>query len=158
MTSSRLSRFGDVLQIVVCLIVLAIALSTYVNRTAGSSAVGSRAALESGIPMDQLPGVSFAARPLTLILFERSDCTFCTQSMPFYRELSTFIDKARVQFVVASWEERGTTERYLSEHNVAADHIVQLDSEFRHSIRGTPTLVLVDNMGTVRDSWVGLLD
>jgi len=78
--------------------------------------------------------------------------------MPFYRELSTFIDKARVQFVVASWEERGTTERYLSEHNVAADHIVQLDSEFRHSIRGTPTLVLVDNMGTVRDSWVGLLD
>src|SRR5690606_7442066 len=104
MTSSRLSRFGDVLQIVVCLIVLAIALSTYVNRTAGSSAVGSRAALESGIPMDQLPGVSFAARPLTLILFERSDCTFCTQSMPFYRELSTFIDKARVQFVVASWE------------------------------------------------------
>jgi thioredoxin-related protein len=153
----RLSHFVDILQIVVCFVVLGIAVGTYVSRNrilaetqAGRIAVGSK--------LKELPGVGYAKRPLTLVLFERSGCQFCTQSMPFYQTLARTIDRTRVQFVAASLEAKSTTEEYLHQHGVDADVIVQLDSPASHPINGTPTLVLVDNRGIVQDSWVGLLD
>ena len=114
--------------------------------------------LKSGTALGALPDISYARRPLTLILFERSGCQYCTHSMPFYESLSSTLDRSRVQFVAASVEMKDVSEQYLHSHSVIPDFVVQLPSTRSYPIHGTPTLVLVDNAGKVRDSWVGVLD
>jgi thioredoxin-related protein len=157
MSASRLARFGEVLQVVVCVVVLAIALSAYWRRDR-TTAVDAAAKLAVGTQIGSLPGVSYARRPLTLVLFERSTCQYCTQSMPLYQSLSRMIDRERIQFVVASSEGKETSEAYLRSYDVVADRVVQLEPASSYPIHGTPTLVIVDNRGKVRHSWVGLLD
>jgi hypothetical protein len=66
------------------------------------------------------------------------------------------IDRTRMQFVAASLEDKEIA--YLRRHNVVADFVVHLASVVPYPISGTPTLVIVDNEGKVRHSWVGLID
>ena len=157
MSGSSLTRVGDIVQIVVCLVILALAANVYYTRSR-LGATEQRGRLAVGSKLPPLPGVSYASRPLTLVLFQRSTCQFCTQSMPLYASLAQTIDRNRIQFVSASPEDKSVSERYLQQHNVSLDAIVQLDAAVSYPIEGTPTMVLVDKDGTVRHSWVGLLD
>lgn len=157
MSRTRLTRVSDIIQIVVCLVVLALAANTYYTR-GRLGATEPRGRLAPGSTLPTLPGVSYGKRPFTLILFQRSTCQFCTQSMPLYATLAQMIDRNRIQFVSASAEDRAVSERYLQQYNVSPDVVVQLNPSVAYPIEGTPTVVLVDKDGTVRDSWVGLLD
>ena len=157
MSASRVGRLADILQVVVSISVLTIALNTYRVRNV-ASADDPSPKLTSGVQMSGLPEIDYARRPLTLILFERSSCQYCTQSMPFYESLSHTLDRSRIQFVAASLEAKEVSVQYLHGHNVIPDFVVQLPATRSYPIRGTPTLVLIDNSGKVRDSWVGALD
>lgn len=99
---------------------------------------------------------------LTLLMFLRSTCRYCTESMPFYSRLKEARDRGAGSFRLAalSAEPREILDRYLSAYEVAVDSTIALSpsefSEFR--VRGTPTLILVDRKNVVRGVWIGLLD
>jgi hypothetical protein len=100
-------------------------------------------------------GVRFTETPATAILFVQSTCQFCSASMPFYRRLSAL--PRRAKFIVMGVETRDQLKAYLSAQQLKADDVVSVNGQ-NIKFRGTPTLLLVDNKGVVRDVWAGQLD
>ena len=104
------------------------------------------------------PGVNFAAAERSVLVFLRSTCRFCTNSMPFYRALVT---KARagntVKVYVFSNEEEAETQGYLQRHSVSPTRILRTTGELAQRVRVTPTLVVVDRAGKVLHVGVGEL-
>jgi hypothetical protein len=53
--------------------------------------------------------------------------------------------------------EKADTARYLSDHGVLADDVINA-SLAEVNVGATPTLLLVDQMGRVKSVWIGKLD
>ena len=53
--------------------------------------------------------------------------------------------------------EQADTARYLSDHGVLADNVINASLE-DVKVTATPTLLLVDQSGHVKNTWVGKLD
>jgi len=91
----------------------------------------------------------------TLFIGVQSTCRYCTQSMPFYRQV---IDRAKghsVTVIVGSREPADTTRRYLEAHNVRPHHTIEADLAI--PIPATPALLWLDESGRVDRSWLGAL-
>jgi len=110
------------------------------------------ATYQPGETVSAITGVSYAAANRTGVLFVRSTCQFCTESMPFYQELV----KGGATLVAISGEPKKNLDAYLDSHGLSiASATVERTSWPKLS--GTPTLVVVDSAGKVVGSWVGLL-
>lgn len=89
----------------------------------------------------------------TLLLYVRSSCGYCTDSMPFYQSLSRQRRPGQnIRLVAIGRESEDVTRDYLDRHHVVVDEVVAAGT-----IVATPTLVLVDSSGVVQHVWVGLL-
>jgi hypothetical protein len=112
---------------------------------------------------EQLKGIStidFTKASTTVVLYVRSTCHFCTESMPFYQKLKDAIDsrKTKVQMAVVSFEPLPVTRGYLQQHAIqlGEEEIFQL-KEGETRLSGTPTILLVDQKGVVKSSMMGKL-
>lgn len=157
-------EFGlNVLLCVVCLLVGAnAALSLWDRVSPGSRPPGGAQAVAAGFqagePVPALAEYSYQQRNATLILAVRSSCVFCTGSMPFYRRLVEKLGSTPgVTLVALSAEPVEVTTKYLQSNGVAIG-TVRTSTDSSWKIAGTPTLVLVDGGGVVRDVWIGQLD
>jgi thioredoxin-related protein len=90
----------------------------------------------------------------TLVLAISNTCHFCTDSAPFYKRLAQNRGDTRVVAVFPQPIEDGR--EYLERLGVSVDEVKQVGLD-QIGVRGTPTLLLVDNSGVVKDSWVGRL-
>lgn len=115
-----------------------------------------------GDSMPQAAKLGLPPADYTLLIFLRSTCRYCTESMPFYSKLKEVRDRGAVSVRLAALaaEPPEILDGYLSAHKVAVDSTIALSpaqfSEFR--VRGTPTLILVDRENVVRRAWIGLLN
>ncbi|MDR7498079.1 MAG: hypothetical protein QN174_14120 [Armatimonadota bacterium] len=107
-----------------------------------------------GEPFAAVPGLRFDAAPVTFIVWVRSTCRYCTESMGFYRRLVAGSRRARV--VVLGAEPVETLRGYLDEHGVVPDAVVSVGAAAVR-LPVTPMLVLVDSGGVVRKVWRGKL-
>jgi hypothetical protein len=123
--------------------------------------IGSTAAntppYKVGDHMEPISGVSFADVDKTLLLFVSSTCTYCTQSMPFYKTLALQRRESKrpFSFIAVGQESEGIIRAYLTDYKIEIDHVKTLPKGTK--FRGTPTLALVDRAGTVQGFWKGLL-
>jgi len=103
-----------------------------------------------------LQDVDFQANGKTLLLALQKGCTYCSASMPFYKTLMEKAPEKGVKFVGVLPDAHEEALGYLKEHGVILPEIRQaeLDSV---NVRGTPTLILIDQNGDVLHSWVGKL-
>ncbi len=90
----------------------------------------------------------------TLILAVSSTCHFCTESAPFYKTVAQSRGSTRLVAVLPQPVEDGR--KYLDHLGISVDEVRQLPLE-RIGVRGTPTLILLDASGVVRNSWMGFL-
>jgi hypothetical protein len=90
----------------------------------------------------------------TLVLAVSSTCHFCSESAPFYKTLASNKGDTRIVAVLPQSVEEGR--KYLSKLGVAVDDIKQAPLN-EIGVSGTPTLVLVDNSGVVKNFWLGKL-
>lgn len=91
-----------------------------------------------------------------LVLALSTSCHFCNDSAPFYRELVQRCRQQHVRTIAVLPQPIAEAESYLSSEGVATDEVHQ--SVLRElQIAGTPTLLLVDGSGVVRNVWVGKL-
>lgn len=95
-------------------------------------------------------------RDRNIVLFARSNCRFCSESMAFYRRLSAEVRPRNVQFVVAGGEPEAVLSQYLASHQLAVDRVVSMATP-PEGVRVTPTLAVLDKNGAVVQSWVGKL-
>ncbi len=132
---------------------------TLVNRYYSQPAqppTAAESALKPGIRL-QIKDVDFSKSERNLILVLSPSCHFCAESMPFYRRLAALnADNRKLRMIGAFTQDVDRSSKYLEEHNVALDEVIQADTS-ETMIRGTPTLILTDKDGVVLDSWYGKL-
>jgi thioredoxin-related protein len=90
----------------------------------------------------------------TLILAISNTCHFCTESAPFYKKLAQARGNSHLVAVLPQSIEDGR--RYLDKLGVTVDEVRQVPLD-RIGVQGTPTLILIDDSGVIKNSWVGLL-
>lgn len=104
-----------------------------------------------------VPGISWADSEETVVLALSDKCKYCTESAPFYKQLAAETAKRSGVRVVAVFpQDTSVGKKYLDDLGVSVGDVKQatLDSM---GVRGTPTLMIVDKSGMVKQSWVGLL-
>ena len=155
MNTSRLEKLVNVVFIVTCLLVSALA----VQRLLQKPAADPRQQLPSYSRGESLPpiaGVRYAAQEHTVLLFMTTHCPYCKEGMPFYTRLSTLRKQGRFQFVVVSPEPTKTVDEYFAANKCEVDHISTL-APGAMKVAATPTLILADREGRVSNVWRGAL-
>lgn len=147
----RLQTVGDLLTVVVSIAVLGVLGARFLAPST-TSATGPTDVRLGGPAL----GVDFTVSSKTLIMALRSDCGFCQESMPFYRQLLAH-DRDGLQVVVASPIGDTKIHNYLDSERVMPDDVVFVAAGIL-PVSGTPTLLAVDSEGLVTHSWLGLLD
>ena len=114
---------------------------------------------ESGEEVTSAPTVSaldiaWNQNGQTLILVLSRNCRFCTDSAPFYKKLSHSKRNTHLVALVPQSVEEGR--EYLEKLGVTVDEVKQFSLE-KIGVSGTPTLLLVDTSGVVKNFWVGKL-
>ena len=154
---SRLERWtevaGNIVFVVVAVVLCAYILVHWAGRTAKTDAV---AAFPVGQPLPVMPGVEYADARLNVLLVLNSECRFCTDSVPFYRRLAGTARRPKARVIAAGMQPEAELRRYLAQHDVAVDKIVELQPAML-SVRGTPTVIAADEHGLVKASWIGVL-
>jgi len=104
-----------------------------------------------------LPDINWSERERNLVLVLQTGCHFCTESGPFYQHLSRETTAvANLRLIAALPQDVGEASQYLSNLGVTVNEIRQAPPSSL-GVRGTPTLLLVDNTGTITDVWIGKL-
>jgi hypothetical protein len=104
-----------------------------------------------------LSGVDWAGNGQTLLLVLSTDCHFCTESAPFYQRLTReTTGRPDVHLIALFPQEIEEGKKYLDSLGVSIVEIRQA-SPGSTGAGGTPTLILVDAQGIVKNSWVGKL-
>ena len=104
-----------------------------------------------------LTGVDWAGNGQTLLLVLSSDCRYCTESAPFYQRLTReTAGRPDVHLIALFPQEVDEGRKYLTNLGVSIDEIRQA-APGSTGAGGTPTLILVDAQGVVKNSWVGKL-
>ena len=135
---------------------------TGASSTQGSPASGtgpaaskpSRASIQIGTNIS-LAGIDFTKHERTLLFALSTTCRFCTESSELYKRL----EKERsgnVRFVAVLPQPVVDGREYLNSLGVRVDEVVQAQLN-SIGLRGTPTLILIDDKGAVSDYWVGKL-
>jgi hypothetical protein len=102
-----------------------------------------------------LPGVRWD-HATTLVLVLQKECRYCEASAAFYQTLRQVKLPGQRMLAVIPGETSDTT-RYLEEHGVVVDQVVNA-SLAELGVVFTPTLLLVDETGNVKEAWPGQLD
>jgi hypothetical protein len=161
-TLQRLEHVGQIAFITMCVTVTAAAV-LYVTR------VSSKDGSTNSIVMDgvereirvELPAAVFGDTgkgPVALLVLS-TKCRFCTESVPFYRRLlrSEVVQQGRLSLGVVSLQPVDEMRRYLAANDLAIERVIP-GSLLGLRVRGTPTLVLLNETGVVESSWVGRLN
>lgn len=93
----------------------------------------------------------------TLLLIIRKDCQFCSESVPFYKNLVEKTNEKGIKLVAVLPTSREESQIYLKENGVNIQEIRQADDALKQIVKGTPTLILVNERGEVLNSWKGKL-
>jgi hypothetical protein len=109
-----------------------------------------------------LPGIDWSKSTSTVVLALSTTCHFCSESAPFYQKLQQQKQKLQqqkpnnVRLVAVFPQPVEDSRNYLNRLGVTVSDVVQ-SSLASVGVSGTPTLLLIDNEGSVTDSWVGRL-
>lgn len=114
--------------------------------------------IETGERYDALGQVVPAGAERALVVALSPTCHFCNESMPFYKRLvderNQKGSKVKVIAAVPREEAKAEEQQKLAAAGVQPDGLVVLNFD-SVKLRGTPTIVLVDNQGEVHEVWVG---
>lgn len=104
-----------------------------------------------------LPEVDWAKNNQTLLLVLSNNCHFCTESAPFYQRLVQETSKSKnAQLIAVMPQEVSEGKHYLNDLGVSISDVRQIPLDSL-KVKGTPTLLLIDNKGIVADLWAGKL-
>ena len=102
-----------------------------------------------------IKAADFTAHPLSLILVTSPTCQYCLASKAFHQKLQTEAQLNDVPLYVAV-PSSGNAAAYVRDVRFAPESIREW-KDLNLAASGTPTLVAVDQKGTVRRLWVGQL-
>jgi hypothetical protein len=142
----------------VVVILLAIALGSVYLKDRFSSSGPQPTEVKAGDHLPGLDGWDWGAHDQTLVLALRKGCHFCEDSAPFYQRLVAQQQKGGSDSsIVAVFPDSADSVNEVVQSEGLGVHAVAGVSLEKLKISGTPTLLLVDRSGTVRNAWIGML-
>ena len=152
----RLETLANTAIIVLSVTVAAVLAKNYLLAPVSPGPLGIRKGQTFELPQE----ANFTTAESTLVVALSPGCSFCTQSLPFYRSLVTRRDSGkaplRIVAVVARKGQIEDEQRILEEAGIHVDALLPADLA-ELGISGTPTLILVDRRGEVMEVWPGKL-
>ena len=103
-----------------------------------------------------LKNVNWQTSDKNLVFAVSTTCHYCTESAAFYRRLVEQCKQQHVHTIAVLPQTVAEAQTYLTGEGVNVDEIRQAPLN-ELDISGTPTLVLVDQGGTVKQVWQGKL-
>ena len=154
--ATKLDKVTNIVTIITCAVMCLYLVSRW--TAGGGSASRAATPYAVGDEVESIADVSFQASPATAVVFVQSQCRFCTESMPFYRELAEIPDRLarHVRIVAVSPEPMEQLRQYLKSHELTIDLAIG-GHRVSTRITGTPTLIVVDRKGVIRGAWSGRL-
>ena len=115
--------------------------------------------LERGKGFAQVSNVDYRSSEQTLLIALNTNCSYCRESLPLYRKLlDTERQGSKSLHIVALFPNSpGEVAKYLKENQLVIDTVAGVDFGSLR-ISGTPTMILVNNSGEVKDFWTGKLE
>ncbi|HZS60320.1 MAG TPA: thioredoxin-like domain-containing protein [Gemmatimonadaceae bacterium] len=139
-------------------VMMAVWLGPQIKRQWSPAASGNVvSSYKAGESAPHLEAVQYSDSGRTLLMFVRSTCHFCTESMEFYRRIadSQAHRSGQLKLVAVSIDSPSVTEAYLHDNHLVVDQVVSYTIESEIKVSATPTLIAVDRTGTVEGLWVG---
>lgn len=103
-----------------------------------------------------LGDIDWQANQKTVLLVLQKDCQFCSESMSFYKTIVEKTKEKGIKLVAVFPNSSEEGIQYLKENGVDIQETKQAGKS-EINIKGTPTLILVNNKGEVENSWIGKL-
>ena len=152
---SHLEVATNVAVLLVALAILSTLAWTYFGR---SPAPQLQAGFQKGQTFAQVPGVTYDSSSQTLLIAMSTRCHYCTESLPFYKQLATAQrTSGRATHIVAVFpDQEAEVRQYVQQNNLDLETVAGVDFGAL-KLFGTPTAILLDNNGKVRDFWIGKL-
>lgn len=165
--SEQLRKKLDVIAnvaIIFAAIVLAIVLiRQQITRRAVDKQVTSseelQSALNPGQKIQPPIGYDWGQHNRTLLIALRYGCSHCEKNMPFYGRVKDRVEKAGMSTSLLSIfpDDSFVAQHDLDTHGLNGLPYLANVNFARLHVLGTPTLILIDNKGTIIRSWLGEL-
>ncbi|MBZ5522873.1 MAG: hypothetical protein LAP21_11605 [Acidobacteriia bacterium] len=139
----------------VAIVIVACVAVTMLVRNYRANSLAQPRTISTGATLP-LKNQNWQANQKNLVLAVSTTCHFCTESAPFYRQLVEYCRQQHVRTIAVLPQPVNEAEAYLKGEGVTVDEIRQTPLN-EIEVSGTPTLLLVDSGGVVRNVWVGKL-
>lgn len=154
--SRKLETASNVATIIVAALLSAVLIKVYLLPTPVPRRRALPEQIKAGASLKaRLAGVDWQKNGRTLVLAISTQCHFCNDSAPFFRKLAVEAGKD-VKLLAVLPQPVTEARQYLAGEGVHVDQIKQA-ALGTIGVRGTPTMLLVDEAGTVTNVWVGEL-
>jgi thioredoxin-related protein len=166
--TKKIELAANVAIIVVAILISAVAAKNYfLTRTANQPPSNSQTGIVSAAPARNenrlqpgtkvnLSDVDWARNQKTLVLALSNTCHFCTDSADLYKRLAEQRIERGLRLVAVLPQSIGDGQAYLKKLGVTVDEVKQAPLA-SFGVTGTPTLMLVDSGGILKQSWTGKL-
>lgn len=134
-----------------------------IDRRRAEKVEAASAAMQSAIlpgkPLAPPTGYQWGSHDRTLVLALRYGCVHCEHNMPFYKELQSQVQQsdAKTSLLSVFPDDAFIAQHDLDSHSLKdMPFLANVNFATLH-VPGTPTLFLVNNKGTILQSWIGEL-
>lgn len=150
----KIEVFANIAIIVVALIIGVVLVKKFFFTNSTANQPKETISVGSKINLNQ---VDWAKNGYTLLLVLSKDCRFCAESIPFYQKISQeFSQNDKVKLVAVFPEDTASAKEYLQSNNITVSEVYQATPP-AIGVRGTPTLLLINEKGEVMENWLGKL-
>lgn len=154
--SEKVQTAANIAIILVAILLGGVLVKPYIFPAAAMKSAPTGETIKLGTKLP-LTDVDWNKSEKNLVLVLSSTCRFCNESAPFYQKLAAQkSEQNNFRLIAVMPQKTEEAKKYLDEHKISVDEIKQTNLD-AINVRGTPTLVLVDNTGAVVESWVGKL-
>jgi len=153
---SKLESGANVAIIVVALLIIGVLAQRYFFPSKPGSEEDTRPPGPSIGSRVDLPGTDWARQPLTVLLVLQKDCIYCTKSAPFYQRLLKDAAGKNIKFIAVLPQPKEIGQIYLADLGISGLEIKEATLK-SVDVRGTPTLIVVNDKGEVVNTWAGQL-
>lgn len=146
----------NVAVVVVAIVVLSVFAWTFFNHYQKTQI---QAGLQRGQKLDQLTVAINNNAAQTLLVAMSTTCHYCSESIPFYNQLIEIQHNTNnpTAIIAVFPNSENEAKEYIRQNKLNITTVAaSIDFKSLH-VTGTPTIILVDNSGKIRDFWVGKL-
>ena len=157
MTTEIAGKMGRKIEMAanVAIVIVAIVVVVVFLKSRNSGSPAQSPTISAGTELS-LKGVNWQETKKHVVLALSTSCHFCSESGPFYQELTRACREKGVHTIAVLPQTSKDAAAYLKGLGVSVDEIRQVPLS-SIQVPSTPTLLFVDGKGIVRKVWVGKL-